>query len=75
MTVKIKTWEAMEEEFGLDTLDDIDCIDCFTQTMEERLPEDRIIEVNRIKTLGYSASYNWNNDWFISDDMIEEIIE
>lgn len=61
--VKIKTWQEMEEEFGLDELEDINCEECFTQLMEELLPKDRIIEID----LG--NKWNFFN---ISEDMIKE---
>ena len=70
MKVKIKTWEKMEEEFGLDDFGDIDCACYFIDIMEDSLPNDRIIEV-------YGLSNYWKvggDGWIISDDMIEEYL-
>lgn len=76
MKVKIKTWDKMEEEFGLDPCDDINCNSTFVSSMEEEMPEDRVIEV--IKS---GNSYHWTTGeneweliWEISDDMIEQVI-
>ena len=63
--VKIKTWEQMEKEFGLNLLGNIDCEYVFTSAMEEDMPLDRIIEV---------INENWNG-WGISEDMIDSVIE
>ena len=43
--VLIKTWEAMEKEFGLDIHGSIDCQSGFIQEMEEALPNNRKITV------------------------------
>ena len=43
--VRIKTWEEMEQEFGLDTCGDINVSGYFTSHMEELMPRDRIIEI------------------------------
>lgn len=67
--VRIKTWEKMEKEFGLDIAKDINCRDTFTKIMEERIPNHRIIEINE--------DWVWKGDtreWFISEDMIEEYL-
>lgn len=71
MKVKIKTWEQMEEEFGLDRDGDIAITPCFSQRMEELMPVDRIIEV----TPGFDGVYLWETKWHITNDMIEEFIE
>lgn len=65
MKVKIKTWDAMHKEFGITNNGNIHCRYYFTTMMEEDLPKNRIIEVID----------EWWNNWAISDDMIEEIIE
>ena len=64
MKVRIKTWEEMEEKFGLSDPECIDCEDGFYDMMESDLPKDRVINV--IEGL-------WKG-WFISDDMIAEVI-
>jgi len=84
MKVKIKTWERMESEFGLDTINDIDCKESFNKYMEKSLPEDRIIEIVKDKKYSDDVLYNvyvWYTntsiitEWNISDNMIEEVIE
>lgn len=73
----------MEQEFGLDGLGDIDYRETFIIMMEEQLPKDRIIEVEKDENISNSPSYNiyvwyvneFKSEWSISDDMIEEIIE
>lgn len=58
----IKTWERMENEYGLDKRSfDIKCQHSFTKEMENELPPTRCIEITNGKWIGYS----------ISDDMIE----
>ena len=81
MKVRIKTWEEMEKEFGVDNVGDIKCKETFNTYMEELLPKDRIIEVKengKYSNLLPHNVYDWYVDefeWNISDDMIEEIIE
>jgi len=84
MKVKIKTWERMESEFGLDTINDIDCKETFNEYMEKSLPEDRIIEIVKDEKYSDDVLYNvyvWYTntsaitEWNISDNMIEEVIE
>ena len=84
MKVKIKTWERMESEFGLDTINDIDCKESFNEYMEKSLPKDRIIEIVKDKKYSDDVLYNvyvWYTNtpvitqWHISDNMIEEVIE
>jgi hypothetical protein len=75
MKVKIKTWDAMEKEFELDAEGDINCRMYFTTEMEECLPKNRIIEVTDPNKKGI---YNWyydEDEYLITDDMIEEIIK
>jgi len=80
MKVKIKTWEAMEKEFGLYDDGDIPCAFGFLECMEQALPEDRVIDV-RVDIGQDSTGTVYRCDaieqlrhlWF-SDDMIEEII-
>ena len=71
--VKIKTWEKMEKEFGIDYAGGEICIKCygfFCKNMEKAMPDDRIIEVDDKEDDFYRF-----NDWYISDDMIEEVIK
>ncbi len=72
MRVRIKTWEAMEEEFGLDDDGDINNKYSFVDMMEEVIPEDRIIEVEEDEDI-----YLWDCDsqWYISKDMVEEFLD
>ena len=66
MKVKIKTWDEMAKEFGLDTDGDIKTKKSFNEIMEGGLPEDRIIDIDNRK--------NWEG-WNISEDMIAEYID
>jgi len=66
MKVKIKTWEQMEQEFGLDDEGNIACKGSFISGVEKIIPDDRIICLD-------DERY-WHN-YFFHQDMIEEIIE
>lgn len=75
MKVKIKTWDAMKEEFGLDAYSAIACTGRFVKEMEGKIPDDRIIEIKRKR---YNNLHEWWIDgysWVITPDMIEEIID
>ena len=72
--VKIKSWEKMKEEFGLDIDGDIDCTPSFMQIMERYINKRRIIEMHPGK---YSSKYIWyinDESYTISEEMIEEEI-
>ena len=72
--VKIKSWKAMEEEFGLDDDEQIRCTFSFVTKMEEIMPEDRIIEV--YKSDKSNSWYIWKeSDFWISEDMIEAYLD
>jgi hypothetical protein len=87
MKVKIKTWDKMEKEFGLNTNGNINCPCVFNKKLEADLPSDRIIEILQtdlptdkiIEILQTDKNlYNWyvgNWGYWITDDMIEEVIE
>ena len=79
MEVKIKTWEAMVDEFGTDNFENILCENIFTKDMENALPEDRIIEVesagNFYRWYPRIPSYPADAFYTISNDMIEKNIE
>ena len=64
--VKIKTWERMEEEFGLNTLRSIDCKYKFTTEMERLMPNSRIIEIDNHKWVTEERTF------YISKDMIDD---
>ena len=74
--VKIKTWEQMEGEFGLDEDGDIykQNVFVFTNIMEGLLPKNRIIKIE------YSIDYDeyiWkcqDYSYYIKNDMIEEAL-
>jgi len=73
MKVKVKTWNAMVVEFGVDDYDDIDTGYSFTTHMEELMPRDRIIEVE----LSPDGNLKWEADdygWFLSEGMIEGMV-
>jgi len=80
MKVKIKTWEQMEKEFGLDGDGAIACTFGFINEMEQELPEDRIIVVRVVPnpdspSTVYLCGVKELRHWWFSYDMIEEIIE
>lgn len=66
MKVKIKTWQEMEQEFGLDEQGDINCDQYFVVEMEADMPKDRIIEID---------SENEWGEYIITEDMIKEKID
>ena len=75
MKVKIKTWEKMRKEYGIDK---DGCIylgdNVFTKNMERLLPEDRIINITSNEC--NINLYNWFSDchsypYIISDNMID----
>jgi len=70
MKVKIKTWMKMEEELGLNGWGGINCKYAFTKSMEEQLPENRIIEIEK----GCDYAFGKWKEYNISEDMIEEIV-
>ena len=78
MKLKIKTWDAMAEEFGINDLGYIKCELTFIKDMEELLPEDRIISAEYYPDYNY---FNWfvkdgdDYGWTISYDMVEEEME
>ncbi len=71
MKVKIKSWEAMEKEFGLGEFGNIKCEGEFITKMEKQMPENRIIEIDEDN----DWISDFKNTWFISKDMIEEEIK
>ena len=72
--VRIKTWNDMAEEFGIDGDGDIVCEHFFTKQMEEEMPDDRIIDI-KVDDGIYSWEYKEGDCFDISDDMIEESID
>ena len=67
MKVKIKTWDKMVDEFGVNLDGAVNCRYTLTAPMEEEMPKDRIIDVD-IRASGCMMWYGWR----ISDEMIEE---
>ena len=71
--VKIRTWDSMEKEFGIDSIERIKCHRFFVPNMDKDIIElytNRVVTINKIdgrydyyiaKEIGYS----------LSDDMIE----
>ena len=66
-TVRIRSWESMEEEFGLDC-DDIQVHYGFNREM--RYLEGRVLVIEDIL---YERVYGLDEDWLISTDMIEHV--
>ena len=82
--VKIKTWDKMEQEYGLDRDGDIltPLNISFTKKMEELLPKNRIIKVNKILEKDkYYDNYEeylyilGDKKFFINPYMIEEFLD
>ena len=70
-TVKIKDWELMKEQFGVDDDGDINCDWMFTDVMESLLPPNRIIEVDC-----RDGQFYWNRGvgrvYILTEDVIEK---
>jgi len=61
---RIKTWKEMEDEFGLDKEEGfIKCENEFVGTMEEELPEDRIIEIKQGRWKVWSMSLDMTAEY------------
>lgn len=69
--VRIKTWEEMEKEFGVDDSGDINCEPYFTRAMRPLC--NKIIKVYNED--GSMHTINDGFEWHISDDMIKEYCE
>ncbi len=76
--VKIRTWDSMEKEFGLDKIRGvgkyITCLGTFTKDMEEFLNKsdcDRVLTIKEVDVWYYvkGVYFCW------SDDMIECLVE
>ena len=63
--VKIKTWERMEEQYGLNSNGNILTYYTFTPSMERQMPKNRIITIDE--------GSNWDG-WSIDEDMIDSVI-
>jgi len=74
--VRIKTWEEMENEFGIDISDfgynSIPCKRTFTIEMEDTLPGSRCITVNEGKWLTFNISNDMISE-YIAEDVIKRI--
>lgn len=75
--VKIKSWEEMEEEFGLDHAENINCNFGFTKAMKKYCGT--VATIRKIDSDGEvkltSASSNLDfSDWKFSTDMIKKVI-
>lgn len=66
--VKIKEWEDMEIEFGLDEYGEIDCLFSFTSAMREHCGKMLIVEIDD------DGSFRYDN-WVFSRDMYELVEE
>lgn len=75
--VKIKDWESMEDEFGVDRDGDIDCYLSFTQGM---LPLcGRAITITSDMEISYDITGcftvydDYGQPWIISEDMLKPV--
>ena len=68
MKVRIKTWEEMENDFGVNSAGNIDCQDNFLVEMEEAMPDDRIINID--------MEGKWIDEiYWINKDLIAEYLQ
>lgn len=65
--VKFKSWQEMEEEFGLDEDGDIDNFLTFTSEMENGLDKERVYTISKID--GFIVSLQENTKYYYSTDM------
>lgn len=71
--VRVRAWEDMEKEFGLDDSGDIKCLYCFTRSMREYCGK-----VYTIARTGNSYELDGGNEidvWSFSDDMLEPVCD
>ena len=72
MKVRIKEWDTLAEEFGIDEDGDIDCLYSFTTDMKEccgkiiEVNEDNLLEPDIINIFVYEG-------WFFTDEMFDVI--
>jgi hypothetical protein len=66
--VKVREWEAMEKEFGLDRDGDIGIKPCFSKNMREYCG--RIMTISHANRTDYHMD---GNDWFWTDKMFEPV--
>lgn len=78
--VKIKEWEQLVKEYGLDKDDDIACEGVFSRLMNEALPKDRIIFIQNVSEHKFplwfcgDISEEGREHYDITPDMIEKIL-
>lgn len=71
MRVRIKTWDQLVEEYGMDEYEpDVEA--GFPEMLEEDIPEDRVIEIDMTKMVWIDSDGGMK--WNISEDMIEEYL-
>ena len=74
MKVRIKEWDTLAEEFGIDEDGDIDCLYSFTTDMKECCG--KIIEVNEDNLLvPNNANVFMYEGWFFTDEMFDIVEE
>jgi len=79
MKVKIKTWEALEKEFGLNKDGNINCKLLFTKGMDSKLPTNRVIDVKidlaasiLLRTTVYKSSTSALKNFRFSSNIVEK---
>ena len=65
--VRIKSWEQMKKEFGLDSGGDIKCSESFVMDMDHLCGEEVVIDAI------YGDKIQELDAWTISFDMIEKV--
>ena len=78
--VKIKTWEKMEREYGLNWHGNIKCNtklfnDIFTQEMEQEIKNDYFDRVVTINSKSDGSYHIKGSCWFFNDYMLEDIVK
>lgn len=74
MKVRIKEWDTLAEEFGIDEDGDIDCLYSFTTDMKEycgevlELNEDNLLVPDNTNVFMYEG-------WFFTDEMFDVVEE
>ena len=74
MKVRIKEWDTLAEEFGIDEDGNIDCLYSFTTDMKEccgkiiEVNEDNLLEPDNANTFIYEG-------WFFTDEMFDVVEE
>jgi len=73
--IKIRTWEEMEKEYGLNNDGNIDCRYPFTKNMEIKIEELNCDRILTIRTTGIGLYSMKEIEWCLTDDMMKCLVE